>query len=331
MGFLRRNGGGGGKAPVTRIFFATDIHGSERCFRKWLNAGRVYDAQVMVLGGDITGKSLKPLWQVESGVWEGEVGGKVVQAREGEELDALRRNIADRGSYARMSSLEEREELARDPVAFGRAFTEAIQERVEQWVALADERLKDSEIAAFMMLGNDDDEELAEILRSSKRITYAEDGIVQLPGGHEMVSLGYSTPTPWNTPRECTEDELAQRISAAVRGLERPETAVMNFHCPPRDSNLDQAPQLDGDMRPVVTAGGFALMSVGATAVRRTIEDAGAALGLHGHVHESPAGQMIGSTMCVNPGSEYPEGILRGAIVDLAQDGEIRRWQITQG
>ncbi|HWF74269.1 MAG TPA: hypothetical protein VG186_13045 [Solirubrobacteraceae bacterium] len=330
MGFLRRNEGGG-KAPVTRIFFATDIHGSERCFRKWLNAGPVYDAKVMVLGGDITGKSLKPLCKVDGETWQGEVGGRQVQARDDAELEALRRQIADRGSYARLSSLEEREELARDPAAFERAFNEAIRERVEQWVALADERLSGSGIACFVMLGNDDDEELADILRTSSALTYAEDEIVQLPGGQEMLSLGYSTPTPWNTPRECSEEELGQRIDALARGLEHPETAIMNLHCPPRDTNLDQAPKLDENMRPVVTAGGYALMSVGAAAVRRAIEDSGAALGLHGHVHESPAGQTIGRTMCVNPGSEYGEGVLRGAIVDLAEDGEIKRWQITQG
>src|SRR6202035_207209 len=89
VGFLKRNGGGGGKAPVTRIFFATDIHGSERCFRKWLNAGRVYDANVMILGGAITGKSLKPLCKLDGETWEGEVGGRQVQARDDEELQAL--------------------------------------------------------------------------------------------------------------------------------------------------------------------------------------------------------------------------------------------------
>jgi Icc-related predicted phosphoesterase len=331
VGFLKRGGGAGGKAAATRIFFATDVHGSERCFRKWLNAGKVYDAKVMVLGGDITGKSLKPLCKVDGETWQGEVGGRQVQAHDDDELQALCRQIADRGAYTRLSTLVARDELARAPAAFERAFDEAIRERVEQWVALADERLKDSGIACFVMLGNDDDEGLADILRSSSTLTYAEDGIVELPGGHEMISLGYSTPTPWNTPRECSEEELARRIDALARGLERPETAVMNLHCPPRDTNLDQAPKLDENLRPVVTAGGFALMSVGATAVRTAIEDSGAALGLHGHVHESPAGQTIGTTMCVNPGSEYGEGILRGAIVDLAEDGQIKRWQITQG
>jgi len=329
MGLFRRNGSAGARAQ-TRIFFATDIHGSERCFRKWLNAGPVYGADCVILGGDITGKSLVPLCQVNSH-WEGESGGRPVQANDEAELEALKRKIADRGGYTRVSTIDEREELKSDSGAFERAFAEAIRQRVREWVALADERLKDSKIAFFVMLGNDDDEELAEILRSSSALRYAEDGVVQLPGDHEMVSLGYSTPTPWNTPRECSEDELAGKIAGLVKQLERPETAVLNLHCPPRDTNLDQAPQLDENLRPIVTPGGYAVMSVGAAAARKAIEDSGAALGLHGHVHESPGGQTLGRSICVNPGSEYGEGVLRGAIVDLAADGEVRRWQITQG
>jgi len=329
MGLFRRNGSAGAKAQ-TRIFFATDIHGSERCFRKWLNAGPVYGADCVILGGDITGKSLVPLCQVNSH-WEGESGGRPVQANDEAELEALKRKIADRGGYTRITTPAERDELKSDSAVFEKAFAEAIRERVREWVALADERLKDSKIAFFVMLGNDDDEELAEILRSSSTLRYAEDGVVQLPGDHEMVSLGYSTPTPWNTPRECSEDELADKIAGLVKQLERPETAVLNLHCPPRDTNLDQAPQLDEDLRPIVTPGGYAVMSVGAAAARTAIEESGAALGLHGHVHESPGGQTLGRSICVNPGSEYGEGVLRGAIVDLAADGEVRRWQITQG
>ena len=230
-----------------------------------------------------------------------------------------------------MSTPDERDELKADRDAFEKAFAEAIRERVREWVALADERLTESKMAFFVMLGNDDDEELAEILRSSSTLRYAEDGVVQLPGDHEMISLGYSTPTPWNTPRECSEAELATRIADLVKKLERPETAVLNLHCPPRDTNLDQAPQLDANLRPIVTPGGYAVMSVGAAAARKAIEESGAALGLHGHVHESPGGQILGRSTCVNPGSEYGEGVLRGAIVDLTADGEVRRWQITQG
>ena len=44
-----------------RLFITTDIHGSDVCFRKFLNAAKVYEASVLVLGGDITGKLLIPL------------------------------------------------------------------------------------------------------------------------------------------------------------------------------------------------------------------------------------------------------------------------------
>ena len=43
-----------------RIFFATDVHGSERCFRKFLAAATVYEAEVLLLGGDVAGKGLVP-------------------------------------------------------------------------------------------------------------------------------------------------------------------------------------------------------------------------------------------------------------------------------
>ena len=44
-----------------RICFVTDVHGSERCFRKFLNTAKFYDAQYLILGGDITGKTLVPI------------------------------------------------------------------------------------------------------------------------------------------------------------------------------------------------------------------------------------------------------------------------------
>ena len=44
-----------------RVFFATDIHGSDVCWRKFLNSGKHYDADAIVLGGDMTGKALIPM------------------------------------------------------------------------------------------------------------------------------------------------------------------------------------------------------------------------------------------------------------------------------
>ncbi len=55
------------REPDTRVFFATDIHGSETCWRKFLNSGKHYEAKVMVLGGDMTGKALVPIVEDQKG------------------------------------------------------------------------------------------------------------------------------------------------------------------------------------------------------------------------------------------------------------------------
>ena len=44
-----------------RIFFATDVHGSDRFFRKFLAAATVYEAEILLLGGDVAGKGLVPI------------------------------------------------------------------------------------------------------------------------------------------------------------------------------------------------------------------------------------------------------------------------------
>jgi Icc-related predicted phosphoesterase len=107
--------------------------------------------------------------------------------------------------------------------------------------------------------------------------------------------------------------------------------AVFNVHCPPSDTHLDQAPLLDDDLRPVVDASGIRTTSVGSTSVREAIERHQPVLGLHGHVHESPGASKLGASLCLNPGSEYGDGILRGAIVDLETGHGLRSWQMIQG
>ena len=73
------------------------------------------------------------------------------------------------------------------------------------------------------------------------------------------------------------------------------------------------------------------MASVGSTAVRAAIERYQPMLGLHGHVHESPGTEKLGGTLCINPGSDYGDGVLRGAIVDLEAERGVARWQLVQG
>jgi Icc-related predicted phosphoesterase len=325
MGLFRRSKSGGARI---RVFFATDVHGSERCFRKWLNAAEVYEADALVLGGDLTGKLLVPIVEHDDG-WSAELHGETVRAPDEAALEELRTRVRMMGRYDVVVTPAEHERLA-DPAELERRFAEVIRDGVSRWMGLLAERLGDKDVAVYTMLGNDDLPELADVLRGSGVATYAEDGIVELPGGFEMLSVGFSTPTPWQTPRELEEDALGERIDALAGGLTEPSRAVFNLHCPPADTHLDQAAKLGEDLRPVIDANGPVMTSVGSTAVRHAIERHHPLLGLHGHVHESPAIQRLQGTVCINPGSDYGDGVLRGAIVDLDAVKGVRTWQIVQ-
>jgi Icc-related predicted phosphoesterase len=315
----------------TRLFFATDIHGSEQCFRKWLNSAKVYEPDVLILGGDVTGKVLVPLVAEPDGSWRGSLFDRPLHARDSDELAAIQKQIRAMGRYPVVMDPDEKAELDASPDKVDVVFRQAMRDTLAQWVALAEERLAPLGIPAYMMLGNDDFDDLADVLRGSKIITYAEDGIFELPGGYELLSIGYSTPTPWHTEREISEAEVQAKIDDLAAQLRDPSAAVFNIHCPPYDTHLDQAPQLDENLRPVVDASGLRMASVGSTAVRSSLERIGPLLGLHGHIHESAAAQKVGRAVSVNPGSDYGDGVLRGAIIDLDQAKGVKRWQLVQG
>jgi Icc-related predicted phosphoesterase len=65
--------------------------------------------------------------------------------------------------------------------------------------------------------------------------------------------------------------------------------------------------------------------------VRDAIKQYEPVVGLHGHIHESRGAQRIGSTMCLNPGSDYSADLLRGAIVDFDADGRYIDFLLTAG
>ncbi len=315
----------------TRLYFATDIHGSEQCFRKWLNAAKVYEPDVLILGGDVTGKVLVPLVAEADGSWRGSLYDRPLHARDRDELAAIQKQIRAMGRYPVVLDPDEKAELDASPAKVDVVFRKAMRDTLAQWVGLAEERLGPLGIPAYMMLGNDDFDDLADVLRGSQVISYAEDGVFELPGGYEMLSIGYSTPTPWHTEREISEAEVQAKIDGLAARLRDPAKAIFNIHCPPYDTHLDQAPQLDENLRPVVDASGLRMASVGSTAVRSSLETMEPLLGLHGHIHESAAAQKVGRAVSVNPGSDYGDGVLRGAIIDLDQVKGVRRWQLVQG
>jgi uncharacterized protein len=311
-----------------RIFFASDIHGSDRCFRKFLGARKFYGADALVLGGDITGKAIVPLVEAGGEVRATFLGTEHVLAAEAE-VAALEQRIADTGYYSHRCTPDEAAALRADAEAMHALFVRKIVERVEQWMALADERL---DTPCFVNAGNDDPPEIDAVIDAAERVEFLEGRVVRMPADIELASCGYANRTPWDCPRDVEESELAERLTAVVERVEDPAWAMFNFHCPPYDSQIDLGPRLDEDMRLRQTAGGIEMRPVGSTACRAVIERYQPLMGLHGHLHESRGTVKIGRTVCVNPGSEYTEGVLRGALIDVHErKRKLRNCVLTTG
>lgn len=310
------------------IFFASDIHGSERVFRKFLNAAPFYRADAVIFGGDITGKALVPIVEVAPGRFQATLFARVHQVEAGSGLDELQDRVRTNGFYPLRVTPEEAAALA-DPTELKAAFDRVIVETAERWVTLADERLREAGIPALMMPGNDDEPIVRALLAQGDWIVDAEGRRVELEG-YQVVSFGYSTTTPWHSPREVTEAGMAAALDDLVAQLIPGQPTIFNLHDPPRGSGLDLALKLSADLR-VESGGGQPLVEpVGSTAVRAAIERVQPVLSLHGHIHESKAAGRIGRTLAINPGSSYGEGTLQGVLVTL-EKGKVIGHQFVSG
>jgi Icc-related predicted phosphoesterase len=306
------------RPDTLRLFFATDVHGSDRCFRKFINAGKFYGVQHLILGGDITGKLLIPIVRTSRG-WSAHYNDHEYIDISEEERLRLEQRIRDSGHYP---VLGEREQLLalEDEKERDAAFRAAVVEGMRRWVELAEERLRGTGIRCFITPGNDDFWEIDEPLQESDVVEFVEGKCVRLDEHHEMITTGYSNITPWASPRELDEEQLGRRLENMFAEVSDPEGLIAVFHAPPYATDLDKAPEIDEDFNITMEAGSPKLVPVGSTAVREFIERHQPLLGLHGHVHESRAAELLGRTLCLNPGSEYTEGELCGAIVMLAAD-----------
>ena len=311
-----------------RIFFATDVHGSDVCWRKFLNAGTFHKADVLVMGGDMTGKAMVPItgsgttWRVtlqeQEHVLEGE-----------DAVAAMEKRIRDRGYYPIRLSPDEMTAWQADQELVDARFKAEMLGQVERWMALADERLAGKHIRCIVSPANDDIFEVDPIISAAKLVDLGESNLIDLDG-FALVSTGWANPTPWNTFRELPEDQLRERIDGLVAGVTDMSRAIFNFHAPPYGSNLDNAPQIGADMRYV--SGGQALIPVGSKAIRDSILEYGPVLSMHGHIHEGRGAVKLGRTLAVNPGSTYEDGVLQAAIVDLdLRKAEVKRYLLING
>jgi Icc-related predicted phosphoesterase len=311
-----------------RIYFATDIHGSDRCFRKFLAAARVYEADVLILGGDIVGKAIVPITRVAGDHY-------VATFQEQREtctadgLPALEGRINFNGLYPWIAEENEVERLRDDPEFAEAVFEDIMVNQVKDWCELAAERLGDR-TPCVITPGNDDPFAIDPVLREHLSVECPEGEVVPL-GPVWLASLGNTNRTPWATDREYDEPDLAAQIDRMLAPVADGRPLVLNFHCPPAESGLDVALALDDELRPVLKGGALVEIPAGSVAVRDAIVNYRPVAGLHGHIHESPGMTRIGSTVCLNPGSEYSSGILKGVLLDLNADGEYHDHLLTTG
>jgi uncharacterized protein len=305
-----------------RIYYAGDVHGSEKCWRKFLGAAKFYEADTLVLGGDLTGKVMVPVVALGGGRHRARVLGRDEVVTD-DELPELEKRVRFNGFYPYRCDPAEYERLERDEAHRDEVFRGLMRDEVRRWIALAEERLAGTGVRCFVMPGNDDEWDIDEALESTE-IVNPDGRVVDLGEGVQLLSSAWTNPTPWRSPREEPEEALLARLEGIAAGLHAGAPAVFNLHCPPYDSGLDRAPQLTDDLRVVLDGGEPRIVSVGSRAVRELVERHQPLLALHGHIHESKGITRIGKTTCVNPGSAYGEGVLDGAVVDI-RDRKIRR------
>ena len=311
---------------LTRVLFSTDLHGSEMCFRKLVRAikSNVYKANIVLMSGDVTGKAIIPIVQDASGkhvAYSLGATGEQQVAKTPEELETMIKNLRTVGLYPVVLSESEYENLQSHPEELRKLFQEKMFEGLRGWISLADRELSSTGVKFFMMPGNDDPLDVTSVIAESKYLINPEDRYFPLDDHHEMISLGYSNPTPWKTPRECSEEELAKKIDEMASQVRDMKNCIFNMHVPPFDSMIDTAPVLDGNLRPKATIGDLMRAPAGSKAVRTAIEKYQPLLGLHGHIHESSGEIKIGKTLCINPGSEYHAGIMRAYLINLDEKG----------
>jgi Icc-related predicted phosphoesterase len=304
------------------------VHGSDICWKKFIAAAKFYGADIIILGGDMTGKAIVPIIHQGGDTYKAVLLEQESLLHGEDQVQEMEKQIKSRGYYPYRTTPDEITELNASPQKVDAIFHDEVFRTAEQWLAYADQKLAGSGIRCYVAPGNDDMFELDDLIRSSENVQLAEGKVIELDAHHEMISSGWSNPTPWNTYREEDEQALRARFDAMISHLKDPRNSVFNLHAPPYGSTLDDVPELTEDLTPKL--GGRSLVPVGSRAVRDVIKEYQPLLGLHGHIHEGKGAIRMGKTLCINPGSMYEQGRLLGAVVNLARN-KIKNYVLTTG
>lgn len=314
---FRRSPGPG--ARQLRIIQAADFHGSNAAFRKFLSAARQHGVQHAIVTGDLTGKAIVPIIRTD-GLHEAWLFGNREVVETDAELDRLRRKIGDCGMYDHVCDAGEARALEADPDRLHALFVDKMNARLSEWLTLAAEYLDPLRIPLWLIPGNDDDRSVDPILDASEYARNVDHRVVELDEHHELVSMGDTSMTPWQCPRDYPESHMQVAVRDLFDQVHHPAGAIVNLHCPPRDTKIDQAPRLNDRLELEFEGGQVVMGPAGSGAIRRGLEELQPLLSLHGHIHEARGVHRIGRTLCLNPGSEYAEGIMKASIVNLEPD-----------
>ena len=306
-----------------RILYTTDLHGSDIAYRKLISGAKAYSADTIIMGGDVSGKTMVPIVMNSRGSYSFEYLSKKYTDLDDSKLKELQLIMKNSGVYYKIFTREEYSSIQNNPNEMSELFDDLVLERLNEWAKIAIENLENLGIKIYWSGGNDDVGSILEKVKSNEYYVYTEEKVVKINDSNEMLSIGWSNPTPWNTPRECSEDELRNKIEEQVRKINDLKLSIFNIHAPPYNSTLDDAPKFDTSTyppKPIISGGQVIKIPVGSTAVRGIIEKYQPLLGLHGHIHEIRGGVEIGRTTCINSGSEYESGILDAAIINIKED-----------
>lgn len=311
-----------------RFYYATDVHGSEICWKKFINSGKFYEVDTLILGGDMTGKAIIPIIAQGNDKWKVTLLEQETILEGKEAVVKMYATIQNRGYYPHLTDPDEVAEISNTPGKSDQLFSQYVLKTVERWMAYAEEKLAGTGIHCYVSPGNDDVFEIDPVIAASKAVELVEGKVIELDEHHEMISTGWSNPTPWDTHREEDEDALLKRIEAMIAQVKGVDNAVFNLHAPPYGSGLDDAPELTKDMR--LAYAGRSMIPVGSKAVLNVIEKHQPLLSLHGHIHEAKGTRKYRRTLCINAGSQYEQGILQGVVVEL-QPKKIGSYVLTTG
>jgi len=302
------------------------MHGSEGVWRKFLNASSMLKVNVAICGGDLTGKMIVPIIERKDGKYAYYLMGKN-HLTDSSGLDKAVKDVRGIGYYPYLTNEKEFEEMSENREKVDEVFSEVMTSTLKNWLDLIREKVP-KETRVIVCPGNDDRFPVDDLIRDHPDVFNAEGKVIAIDETHEMISTGWVNPSPWNTTREENDGKLEARLEKYVSQLKDTESAIFNFHAPPYQTKLDEAPLLDDNLNPVIQGGRVIMVPVGSKAVRNMIEKYQPFLGLHGHIHEASGSIKIGRTYCVNPGSEYAEGILRAFLIEFKGNKIVRLQRI---